>query len=103
MSARRKPEPQRLGDLISKFMKSPDIARRGDLAELAGAWERAAGPKVARRSRPVALRGGELTVSFQSSAVRHEVQSFSKSLILDRLRHELPKRRVVRLRCILGD
>lgn len=103
MCAQRRARPQRLGDLISDFMKSPQVVRRGDLAELAGAWERAAGPKVARRSRPVALRGGELTVSFQSSAVRQEVQSFSKSLILDKLRQELPKRRIARLRCVLGE
>lgn len=98
-----RPEPRRFGDLIRDFLKSPVMARRGDMAELSEAWTRAAGAEVARRSRPVALKAGELMVNFASAAVRHEVEAFRKAEILARLKTELPGRRVASLRCVLQD
>lgn len=87
--------------MLAEVMKSSAVAKRGEMAELSGAWIRAAGADVARRSRPLGLRGGELTVGFESPALRQEVESFRKTEILARLREELPSRRVVALRCVL--
>lgn len=101
MGAERKAGARRIGELLDELMKSPAIPRPGDSAALAEAWARAAGPEVARRSRPLGLRRGELTVGFESAAVRQEVESFRKAQILSRLRAEYPDRRIAALRCVL--
>ena len=101
MGAERKAEVRRIGDLLDQLMKSPAIPKPGDTAALSEAWVRAAGPEVARRSRPLGLRRGELTVGFESAAVRQEVESFRKGQILARLRAEYPDRRIAALRCVL--
>jgi len=97
----RKPGARRIGDLVAELMKSPAVPPPGELTDLAAAWARAAGPEVARRSRPLGLRNGELTVGFESAAVRQEVESFRRPEILARLRTEMPGRRVAAIRCVL--
>ncbi len=101
MEAERRRDARRIGDLIAELMKSPAMPRPGELADLAEAWARAAGPELARRSRPLGLRRGELTVGFESAAVRQEVESFRKADLLARLRQEFPGRRIAALRCVL--
>ncbi len=97
----RKQGARRLGDLIAELLKSPTLPGRGERAELLEAWGRAAGPEVARRSRPLVLRNGELTVGFESSALRHEVEAFRKAEILVRLGAEFRRRRIASIRCVL--
>ncbi len=101
MGGERQNGARRIGDLIAGLMKSPAVPRPGDLSELAEAWARAAGPELARRSRPLGIRNGELTVGFESAAVRQEVESFRTPAILARLRTEVPGRRIAALRCVL--
>jgi hypothetical protein len=99
---RKKAGPQRVGDLIADLVKATTGPKRRELAELSEAWIRAAGPEVARRSWPVGLgKGGRLVVSFESSALRQEIQSFRKEEILGRLQAEYPARRIADLKCVL--
>lgn len=100
MGEARRGEARRIGDLVAELMRSPRFPRPGEAAELEEAWARAAGPELARRSRPLGLRGGELTVAFESAAVRQEVESFRRGEILARLRAECPGRRIAALRCV---
>ena len=99
----RKPAgPRSIGDLMAEVIKATAGPRRRELLELSEAWARAAGPDVARRSRPLSLgKGGQLTVSFASSALRQEVQAFRKEEILGRLQTEYPARRIATLKCVL--
>jgi hypothetical protein len=97
----RKQAPKRLGDLMAKLLRSTARPRRRELAEIAAAWARAVGPEVARRSSPIGFRGGELTVSFQSSALRQEVVAFRKAEILAKLGRECAGTRVATLKCVL--
>ena len=102
MGEARKPGgPRLLGDLIAELMKKTARPRRKEMTELAAAWARAAGPDVARRSEPVGFRSGELTVQFESSALRQEVQSFRRGEILARLQAALPGQRIAALKCIV--
>ena len=97
----RRQEPRRLGDVIATLMKSAVKPQRGDLARLCEAWVRAVGAEAARRSRPMSFRNGELRVGFESSALRHEVESYRKAEILARLQAEVPDRRIAALKCVL--
>ncbi len=93
-----------IGELIAEVMKATAAPKRKEMLELSEAWRRAAGPEVARRSRPLSLgRGGQLTVSFESSALRQEIQSFRKAEILARMQAEFPARRIAALKCVLGE
>ena len=59
------------------------------------------GPEVARHSRPLSFRNGELRVAFASATLRHEVESFRKSEILTRMRSACPDRQIASLKCVL--
>ena len=96
--------PRSIGELMAEVIKATAGPKRRDLLELSEAWARAAGADVARRSRPVNLaKGGQLTVSFDSSALRQEVQAFRRAEILEKLRTEYPGRRIAALKCVLGE
>ena len=89
---------------MAEVIKAQAGPRRRELLELSEAWAQAAGPDVARWSRPLSLgKGGQLTVRFESSALRQEVQSFRKAEILARLQVEYPSRRIAALKCVLGQ
>ena len=105
MREERKPAgPRSIGDLMAEIIKATAGPRRRELLELSEAWARAAGADVARRSRPLSLgKGGQLTVSFASSALRQEVQSFRRAEILARLQTEYPARRIAAIKCVLGE
>jgi hypothetical protein len=97
-----KKEPKPIGGLMAELLKSSAGPKRRELMELSEAWARAAGPDVARRSRPLSLgKGGQLTVGFESSALRQEVQAFRKDEILARLRTEYSGCRIAALKCVL--
>jgi hypothetical protein len=96
--------PRSIGELMAEVIKATAGPRRRELLELSEAWARAAGADVARRSRPLCLgKGGQLTVSFASSALRQEIQSFRKAEILARMQSEYPARRIAALKCVLGE
>ena len=96
--------PRSIGDLMAEVIKATAGPRRRELLELSEAWARAAGADVARRSRPLSLgKGGQLTVSFASSALRQEVQAFRRAEILARLQTEYPTRRIAAIKCVLGE
>ena len=97
-----KKEPKPISGLMAELLKTSAGPKRRELMELSEAWARAAGPDVARRSRPLGLgKGGQLTVGFESSALRQEIQAFRKDEILGRLRAEYPGRRIASLKCVL--
>ena len=101
MKAEKKPGVRRIGDLVSEVMKSTAGPKRREMVELSEAWLRAAGPEVARRSRPVSLaKGGQLTVSFDSPALRQEIQAYRRAEILIRLQREYPAQRIAVLKCV---
>lgn len=98
----KSPKPRQLGELIAEVMKSTAGPRRRQHTALCLAWIRAAGADVARRSRPVGFRGGNLVVCFESAVLRQEVEGFRKAEILDRLSVEYPDRRIANLKCVLN-
>lgn len=92
--------PRAIGDLMSEILKVA-APRRRELDLLGEAWGRAAGADVARRSRPIGLKGGELTVGFESAAMRQEVENFRKAEILKALQKAYPASRIAKLKCVL--
>jgi len=89
-----------IGDLMSEVLKFAAPKRR-ELETLVIAWGRAVGADVARRSRPLALKAGELTVGFESATLRQEVECFRKAEVLKALQKAYPESRIFKLRCVL--
>jgi hypothetical protein len=75
--------------------------KRREMTALDLAWSRAAGAATARRSRPLGLKGGELSVGFETAALRQEVECFRKAEILARLREAYPEGGIAKLRCVI--
>jgi len=90
-----------VGELMGEVLKKVAGPRRREMTALDLAWGRAAGPETARRSRPVGLKAGELTVGFETAALRQEVECFRKAEILARLREAYPEGGIAKLRCVI--
>jgi predicted nucleic acid-binding Zn ribbon protein len=101
MAPERGKTPQRLGDLVSEFLRSSGIKRRDERKQLADAWCHAVGPVAARRSSVVSFRDGKLTVRVESAALRQELETFRRGEVLRRMQEAFPGKRVAALKCIL--
>ena len=99
--AERPSAPVRLSALMADVLKRSALPKRKEMSGLDAAWVHAAGPEVARRSRPVGLKGGELTVAFESAALRQEVECFRKAEILARLAAAWTESRIAKLKCVV--
>ncbi|HYF00255.1 MAG TPA: DUF721 domain-containing protein [Planctomycetota bacterium] len=93
--------PVRLSALMADVLKRSALPKRREMSGLDAAWAHAAGPDVARRSRPLALKAGELTVAFESAALRQEVECFRKAEILARLAAAWTESRIAKLKCVV--
>ena len=78
----------RLGDVVAGLLQKRSSGRPLALAAWREAWERAAGPRLAARSRVAGYREGTLTIEVPSSAQRYELESFHGSELLARLRQD---------------
>lgn len=61
---------------LAEYMRASGLSRRRTRPAAYAAFERAAGPELARRARPVKLARGVLTVEVDSAAHLHELESF---------------------------
>ena len=99
---------------MSRFNRSPRplsstlealahrLAPETMLAAAQAAWSDAVGAAIAERSRPVAERGGVLTISCESSVWAQELDLMGDA-ILERLNERLGSGRIARLRCVAGS
>lgn len=100
--ARREPQP--LGPVVESVAKS--LAPQSALARVQEAWPAAVGPAVAAETRPVAERGGVVTVACDSAVWAQELDLRSQE-ILGRLQGALEgsesSLRVTGLRAVSGS
>ena len=101
MASEKAKTPQRLGDLISQFLRTSGVKRRDERRQLADAWCHAVGPGASRRSSVVSLQNGKLTVKVESAALRQELDTFRRGEVLRRMQEAFPAKRIVALKCTL--
>jgi len=97
MTGRRGGEPQVLGEILAGLMRRRAYARPLELMAVREAWARAAGERLATRSRVALFRDGILTIEVPSSAQRYELEAFQASLLLGRLQADPSLQTVRRL------
>jgi predicted nucleic acid-binding Zn ribbon protein len=78
----RRGSTERLGDILSALLQKRAYVRPLALAAFTDAWRRAAGERVAGRTRVAAYRDGTLTVEVTSSAQRYELEAFQSQKLL---------------------
>ena len=101
MASERAKTPQRLGDLISDFLRTSGIKKRDERRQLADAWCHAVGPAAGRRSHVISFQNGKLTVAVESPALRQELETFRRGEVLRRMQEAYPGKRIVALKCVL--
>ncbi len=85
-----------IGDAMSSLLRARGLGATAVLAKISQVWDAAAGPELAARIEPVALRGRELVCEVAESAWATQVRLVSDRL-LSRLEEELGARVVDRL------
>ncbi len=94
--AKRGGAPEAVGEILARVMRAaPPVKRRG--SAIARLWEQAAGPELAKETRPATLRRGVLTVEVRSASLRAELSGFRTQEFLGRLLAADPSGRVTGL------
>ncbi|HYC77947.1 MAG TPA: DUF721 domain-containing protein [Planctomycetota bacterium] len=76
-------EPGALHDLLRRVAPKAAGRRSAKVAEaVARAWEKAAGPELARQARVRSVRDGEATIATASAPLCHELASFRREALL---------------------
>jgi hypothetical protein len=79
---------ERIGDVIAGLMQRRGYARPLALAGYSEAWLRAAGKRLAERSRVAGFRDGALTIEVSSAAQRYELEAFHARQLLSALQSD---------------
>jgi predicted nucleic acid-binding Zn ribbon protein len=97
---KRGPEkgPNTLGEILSKLFTARGWGQRQGRLHLEKAWEEAAGPEIAARTRAGALRRNVLEVLVDSAVLLQELNGFHKRRLLAELRRKLPNTPITDLR-----
>lgn len=90
-------EPERLGDVLASLMRRRTYAKPLELAGVREAWARAAGDRLAARSRVAQFRDGILTIEVASAAQRYELEAFQGAELLGLLQADPAIQKVRRL------
>lgn len=81
-------DPQPLSAAISELISKRGLAVRLGNVEVATAWKRVAGERIARDSRVLSLRDGTIHIGVTNSALLNELVSFHSHQLLAALRIE---------------
>jgi predicted nucleic acid-binding Zn ribbon protein len=93
--------PKKIADVLAQLITARGYGRIQADADFTAAWQAAAGPALARFTRPGRLRRGQLEVSVANSTIVQEL-TFQKQRILATLQAELPGANIRDLRFRLG-
>ncbi len=94
--------PQTIGNVLSELMARRGYARVQSAEAYAAAWREAAGPLVAKYTRPGQLRRGTLEVVVANSTLVQEL-GFQKTALLKALAKLLPDEGINNLRFRVGN
>ena len=93
--------PKKIADVLAQLITARGYGRIQADAEFSAAWQQAAGPALARFTRPGQIRRGQLEVTVANSIIMQEL-SFQKQRILAAIQAELPEAGIRNLRFRLG-
>ncbi len=74
-------DPQLLGRLTAGLVRSRGWSEEVSAGAVLGRWAALVGPDIASHTRPIALRGGELTVAAESTAWATQLRMMHRQLL----------------------
>ena len=74
-------DPQLLGRLTAGLVRSRGWSEEVSAGAVLGRWAALVGPDIASHTRPIALRGGELTVAAESTAWATQLRTMHRQLL----------------------
>jgi predicted nucleic acid-binding Zn ribbon protein len=95
--------PRQIGDVLEGLLKKLGLQKKLQEARMVQDWPRIVGDKIARHSRPVAMKRKVLYVNVDSSVWLAELNNFFKGKILDKVNEELGEKRIRDIRFRIGD
>jgi hypothetical protein len=75
-----------VGPVLGRLLRDLRLEERNREGPLAAAWDKAAGPELAARARPVSFRTGLLVVEVDGAPLLQEVRGFRAKALLEALR-----------------
>jgi len=90
-------EPAPLGDTVPAILRGlrQSAGRaRGPLQQVRDAWPEIVGEGIAVRTRIVAVDQGRIRVEVASAALKHDLATFRRPEILERLKERFPELRL---------
>jgi predicted nucleic acid-binding Zn ribbon protein len=94
--------PKKIADVVAQLITLRGYGRFQAHAELAAAWQTAAGPVLANCSRPGQIRRGKLEVIVSNSTIVQEL-TFQKQQILAELARQMPDAKIRDVRFRIGN
>jgi predicted nucleic acid-binding Zn ribbon protein len=93
--------PKKIADVLAQLITARGYGRIQADADFTAAWQAAAGPELARFTRPGQIRRGQLAVTVANSTIVQEL-TFQKQRILTAIQGALPDAGIRDLRFRLG-
>jgi predicted nucleic acid-binding Zn ribbon protein len=94
--------PKKIADVLAQLITARGYGRIQADADFSAAWQEAAGPALARFTRPGQIRRGQLEITVANSTIMQEL-TFQKDRIFTALQAELPDSNIRDLRFRLGS
>jgi predicted nucleic acid-binding Zn ribbon protein len=94
--------PKKIADVLAQLITARGYGRIQADADFSAAWQEAAGPALARFTRPGQIRRGQLEITVANSTIMQEL-TFQKDRIFTALKAELPDSNIRDLRFRLGS
>ena len=93
--------PKKIADVLAQLITTRGYGRIQSDANLASAWQQAAGETIAQYTRPGRIRRGMLEITASNSAIVQEL-TFQKQRILSQLQAAMPDARIRDIRFRIG-
>lgn len=98
----RRSQPEELRRLVPRVLHELGLDAPAQVVRISERWEEVVGPEIARRCRPLALRGAILEAEVESSVWAQQLQ-LRKAEILEALRREFGDEAPAGLRFRVGQ
>ena len=86
--------PSRLGDVLSRLIRSRGLVETSAVEPLNTVWKRVAGAEIGARSTVNKLRDGVLEIAVSNGAVLEQLRSYLHQTMLEKVQAALPESQI---------
>ncbi len=86
--------PSRLGDVLSRLIRSRGLVETSAVEQLNAVWKQVAGAEIGARSTVNKLRDGVLEIAVSNGAVLEQLRSYLHQTMLEKVQAALPESQI---------